>query len=72
MANKQANLGNLMKFKKQDNFYLNKIQAIIVKKTEKKSKNEDKKIKLKIINSFLVSDFILFFLYKSQKIVYYY
>ena len=61
-----------MKFKKQDNFYLNKIQAIIVKKTEKKSKNEDKKIKLKIINSFLVSDFILFFLYKSQKIVYYY
>lgn len=61
-----------MRFTKQDDFCFSEVQAIIVKKTKKKSKNTDKKVKLKIINCFLVGNSISSCLYKSQKIVYYY
>lgn len=48
------------------------MRAIIVKKAKEKFKNRNKKIKPKIINSFLVSNFISSSFFKSQKIAYYY
>ena len=61
-----------MKFKKRADLYPSKVQTIIVKKAEGKSKNGDKKVKPKIMNSFLVGDYISSRLYKPWKIVYYY
>lgn len=43
-----------------------------MKKANKKSKNWDKKVESKIMNIFLIGNFIPFYPYKPQKIVYYY
>lgn len=43
-----------------------------MKKVEKKFKYQNKKIKTKIINNFLISNSIPFYLYKLQKIISYY
>lgn len=43
-----------------------------MKKTEKKSNNGNKEKKPKIMNSFLISNFISSCPYKAQKIIYYY
>lgn len=72
MANRYANLCSFIKFKKRNDLCFSKVQVIIVKKTQKKFKNGDKKVKPKILNHFLVSDSIYSRLYKLQKIIYYY
>lgn len=72
MVYRYTNLNSFKKFKKQSDLYLNKTQAIIIKKIEKKPKNKNKKVKPKIMNSILIDHFIFFCLYKSQKLIYSY
>lgn len=72
MIDRCSNLRVVIIFKKCSNFYFCKMKIIIKKNIEEKPKNKSKKIKSKIMNSFLVCRFITSCLYKPRKIVDYY